>query len=262
MKAMKCPKFSIVIHQTTPILPRESLKVFLKSNFSFHPRKLFQKLQNIGLGEALIQVSKRFAGTCEALTTAKFIHGFLEPENDILVSLIIENWKSQHFSRIDLGRYFGLVRVVLPSQGPIASATKEQLAAFFDTAIANMPIYNFTRCPNYFAVSISLPMPLRKWTICIWYRGWPTGFGQVKGHLFFNQNDFTDNIDKANSLYADAVFESFCCRAREWFFPYRMIRFVSHPNQAKPALWFTTDKTKCSSCCSISNRQRSRSIKN
>lgn len=50
-----------------------------------------KKLQAIGLGEALIQVSKRFAGTCEALTTAKFIHGFLEPESDILISLIIEN---------------------------------------------------------------------------------------------------------------------------------------------------------------------------
>ena len=59
----------------------------------YHPKDEsdLKKLQAIGLGEALIQVSKRFAGTCEALTTAKFIHGFLEPESDILISLIIEN---------------------------------------------------------------------------------------------------------------------------------------------------------------------------
>ena len=36
-----------------------------------------KKLKNIGLGEALIQISKKFNGTCEALKTKKYIHGFL-----------------------------------------------------------------------------------------------------------------------------------------------------------------------------------------
>ena len=33
--------------------------------------------KDIGLGEALIAISKKFNGTCEALKTKKYIHGFL-----------------------------------------------------------------------------------------------------------------------------------------------------------------------------------------
>lgn len=98
-------------------------------------------IKAIGLGEALIQVSKRFAGTCEALTTAKFIHGFLEPEDDILISLIIENPDSNISHALLSAVISDWYELYSRLNGKMADSSVEDLTTFFDACIANMPIY-------------------------------------------------------------------------------------------------------------------------
>ena len=55
---------------------------------------LVQQLKDIGLAEALNQISKNFSGSCEALRTQKYTHAFLEPEENFLISLVIKNGDS------------------------------------------------------------------------------------------------------------------------------------------------------------------------
>ena len=59
-----------------------------------HSTPLTQQLKDIGLAEALNEISKNFSGTCEALRTQKFTHAFLEPESNFLISLAIKNGDS------------------------------------------------------------------------------------------------------------------------------------------------------------------------
>ena len=47
--------------------------------------------KDIGLGEALIAISKKFNGTCEALKTKKYIHGFLGSDDLIHIIWIYQD---------------------------------------------------------------------------------------------------------------------------------------------------------------------------
>ena len=132
----------------------------------------------------------KILGTCEALTTAKFIHGFLEPEDDILISLIIENPDSNISHALLSAVISDWYELYSRLNGKMADSSNEDLTSFFDACIANMPIYrklskilnfreifNFfffdlikaTPCRNYFEVSTSVGIQLPKWIICIWF---------------------------------------------------------------------------------------------
>jgi len=164
----------------------------------YHPKDEsdLKKLQAIGLGEALIQVSKRFAGTCEALTTAKFIHGFLEPESDILISLIIENPDSNISHALLSAVISDWYELYSRLNGPIGASGIAQLTAFFDTAVANMPIYSYSLPELFRSFNFA---PDSSWQMDYLYliSRCDDRFARVRGHLFFNQNQvFMTNIDR------------------------------------------------------------------
>ena len=74
------------------------------------------------------------------MTTAKFIHGFLEPEDDILISLIIENPDS-NISHALLSAVISDWYELYTRLNGKMSDTMDKLTSFFDTAVTNMPIY-------------------------------------------------------------------------------------------------------------------------
>ena len=71
---------------------------------------LVQQLKDIGLAEALNQISKNFSGSCEALRTHKFTHAFLEPEENFLISLVIKNGDSAiNYALLSAGKIYRIL---------------------------------------------------------------------------------------------------------------------------------------------------------
>lgn len=160
-----------------------------------------KKLKNIGLGEALIAISKKFNGTCEALKTKKYIHGFLEPENNFLISLVIENPDSNISHALISSVISDWYELFVRFNGPIGSlgSTEESISildSFYTKCIQNMPVYSYS-LPELFR-SFNFESD-KIWQMDLLYliSRISDRFENPSGHLFFHQNEIlSSNLDR------------------------------------------------------------------
>jgi len=173
-----------------------------------HATSLTQQLKDIGLAEALNEISKNFSGTCEALRTQKFTHAFLEPEPNFLISLAIKNGDSainyallssvvsdwyELFSRIH-GRLADI------SSRCSVSRLKEILSDFFSSCLQKMPLHSYSLPELFRSFQFSSPTSFHLEVTYLLSR-LQSRFCVLEGYLFFHQNFvLTSNLDR-QSVY-------------------------------------------------------------
>lgn len=163
-----------------------------------------QQLKDIGLAEALNEISKNFSGTCEALRTHKYTHAFLEPEPNFLISLVIKNGDSainyallssvvsdwyELFYRI-YGRMTDLI-----SSKPI-DELKVCLADFFTSCLHKMPLHSYSLPELFRSFQFSTQKSFHLDVTYLLSR-LQSRFCPLEGYLYFHQNFvLTSNIDR------------------------------------------------------------------
>lgn len=182
----------------------------------FHPDPTpSQKLKQIGLAEALNAVSKSFSGNCEALRTKKFTHAFLEPEQDLLISLSIKNGDTQyshalllsvlndwyelfmriHGNLIDLLEKIGLLKL------------KELLSSFFGSFLEKMKIHSYG-LPELFCSYELDNSTESQFDLIYLVNRIRSRFSPIDGHLIFSKNTvYSTNIDR-QSVYILMIYLS------------------------------------------------------
>lgn len=163
-----------------------------------------QQLKDIGLAEALNEISKNFSGTCEALRTHKYTHAFLEPEPNFLISLVIKNGDSAiNYALLSSGKKYNYI-IENTYKCLVVSDWYELFYRIYGRMtdlISSKPIDELKVCLADFFTSCLHKMPLHSYSLPELFRSFQ----------FSNQKSFVSYMLKSYSR-AEFIFSTWMLR--------------------------------------------------